>query len=135
MLVPAARVMDLLLAPKSLALVVVPRALVLLQAAMRLVLLATGASVVPLARAVVPLVSGRALVLLKAARALALGAAEPVKPQCQSLARGPHWCLVGLAACLPLVFLTGAALAASRPLRPPQMPQSRGRGPPGRCSG
>ena len=135
-LVPAARSLDLLLAPKPLAPLAVPRALVLLQAARSLVLVATGASaVVPLAKAVVLLMSARALVLLEVARALAPGAAEPVKPWCQSLARCPHQTLVALVVCLPLVALRGEALAASRPLRPPQMRPSRGRGPPGRCPG
>ena len=119
MLVPAAKCLDLVLAPKPLALAAVPRALGLLQAARCLVLLATGASaMVPWAR-VVLLMLARALMLLKAARALASGAGEPVKPWCRSPVRGPHWCSVGLAARLPLVALKGAALAASRPLRSP----------------
>ena len=132
----AARALDLPLAPKPLALVAVPWALALLQAARCLVLLATGASaVVPLPRAVVLLMLARALVLLAAARALAPGAAKPVKPRCQSLARGPHQSSVVLAAFLPLVTFRGEAWAVSRPLRPLQMRPSRGRGPPGRCPG
>ena len=135
-LVPAARSLDLFLAPKRLALVAVLRALVLLEAARHLVPLATGVpAVVPLARTVVLLMSVRALVLLTVARALALGAAEPVKPWCQSQARGPRWCSVGLAACLPLLALKGAALAASRRLGLPQMRPSRARSPPGRHPG